>query len=279
MSPQPRVLGIAAAILVATGCANGHGADDASPGGPSDGGGSGSAIDAPPACAAPCDQDGDGVPDGTDQCPDTPAGAVVNGVGCADSQLTTTLEPTFPPYGLTWTPTGDLGRAGGLVWTYTGIQRRDLFHIDWIVCDDPATPCGLSLDGAIDAPSEGWQLNADQPDLPSGKLVFAATTQVLLADATVRPLSARLTVTIVDGSNTAIPFAATSTLGLTARAGKFGAEIKGTAFKVTALAEVEDTITSTWTPYLDYYDAAPTPDTGDAGGNATASFGGSFYDK
>ena len=55
----------------------------------------------------------------------------------------------FPPFGLTWTPSGELGRAGGLTWTYTGIQRGDLFHIWWVVCDDPGMPCGLSLDGPI----------------------------------------------------------------------------------------------------------------------------------
>ena len=48
---------------------------------------------------------------------------------------------------------------------------------------------------------------------------------------------------------------------------------------MTALGEVEDTATSTWTPYLDYYDAAQTADTGDAGGNVYISFGASFYDK
>ena len=33
------------------------------------------------------DTDGDGVPDASDQCPDTPAGEVVNAVGCSISQL------------------------------------------------------------------------------------------------------------------------------------------------------------------------------------------------
>jgi hypothetical protein len=33
------------------------------------------------------DADGDGVPDASDQCPNTPAGEVVNAVGCSISQL------------------------------------------------------------------------------------------------------------------------------------------------------------------------------------------------
>src|SRR5262245_23698299 len=71
------------------------------------------------ACDPHCDHDHDGVEDGMDKCPATPTGQPVNHDGCADSQLTPTLEPTFPPYELVWTNAGDLGRAGGLTWTYT----------------------------------------------------------------------------------------------------------------------------------------------------------------
>ncbi len=213
--------------------------------------------------------------DGSDQCPDTPPGTVVNSVGCADSQLVPTLEPTFPPYGLTWTSTGDLGKAGGLTWTYTGIQRADLFHIDWILCDDPMDACGMSLDGPIDDPAESWHVSADT-DLANGKLVFVNSTHIVLADMTTPALSGRLTVTIVDANNAAIPFATVATLGVPARLGEYGAEIIGTAYTVTAIAEVQDPMTLVWTPFVDYYDAAST---GTAGGGAASSFGGSFYDK
>lgn len=259
-----RVLCAASAIVAATGCAQGQAGTDGGPG-----------MDAS-SCGDACDQDGDGVPDGSDQCPDTPADAEVNQAGCADSQLTPTLEPTFPPYGLTWTPTGDLGRAGGLTWTYTGIDRGDRFHIYWIVCDDPSTPCGLSLDGAINAPSENWQFASTESDLPAGRLVFTNTTGIVLADASTLPLSGRLTVTIVDSGGAPIPFADLATLAVTGRAGEYGAEIPGTGFTVVALAEVQDTVTATWTPYLDYYDAASTPE---PGAGTAVSFGGSFYDE
>ncbi len=265
------------ALLVGTSCATGGSTDTPSPVPTTDGGtktdGSSSS------CDGPCDQDGDGVVDGVDKCPSTPPKTPVNKVGCADTQLTPKLAPSFPPFGLTWTPTGDLGRAGGLTWTYTGINRADLFHIYWIVCDDPTTPCGLSLDGAIDVPGERWQDSATDSDLPKGKLVFTNTTGILLANATTTPLSGRLTITIVDASDAPIPFVDVGTLGVTARDGKYGAEIKGTGYKVVALAEVEDATNNVWTPYLVYYDAAATPDTGDAGGKAATSFGASFYSK
>ena len=285
-----RALIAALAIFAAASCANG----EANPpgtgkdGGPT-GGDSGPALDGGPTdgpagdVACSTDTDKDGVVDCKDKCPGTAAGSKVNTDGCADAQLTPKLEANFPPYGLTWTPTGDLGRAGGLVWTYTGINRGQLFHIYWIVCDDPNDACGLSLDGPIDVPGEKWQPDTADSDLANGKLVYTNTLGIYLADTSTRPLSGRLTVTIVDDTNAPIPFADVATLGVTAQDGKYGAEIKGTGFKVTTLMEVKDTITNAWTPYLDYYDAAPTPDHGDAGTDAGdlayVSFGGSFYDK
>jgi hypothetical protein len=269
MGVKHHVLGVAPALLAAMGCASGNTASDAGDLPDDD---AGTIADA--SCGDQCDGDGDGVVDGSDDCPNTPAGEPVNEVGCADSQVTPTLEETFPPYGMTWTPTGDLGRAGGLTWTYTDIDRGDLFHIYWLVCDDPATPCGLSLDGPIDQAGEGWQFSPTS-NLAGGVLVFTNTTQVVLADSSTVALNGRLTVTIVDAADTPIPFVPVATLNVPARDGEYGAEIAGTGFRVVALAEVQDS-TAVWTPYLDYYDAAPTPDP--AGGVYT-SIAGSFYDE
>lgn len=274
MSPSHNVhaaIVIPLALFAAASCATGRPAAVDASGGRED---AGPVADA--SCGAMCDQDGDGVFDGDDQCPDTPSDAPVNGLGCADSQLTPVLETTFPPYGLMWTPTGDLGRAGGLTWTYTGIQRGDLFHIYWIVCDDPDTPCGLSLDGPIDAADEAWQFDMTDSDLAAGTLVLTNSTAISLADGTTPALNGRLTLTVVDSSDAALPWADVGTLGVPPREASYGAEIPGTGFTVTALAEVQDPSTSTWTPYLDYYDAAPTSDTSPG---PSISFGGSFYDK
>ncbi|MBV8762816.1 MAG: hypothetical protein JO257_36360 [Deltaproteobacteria bacterium] len=226
-------------------------------------------------CGSNCDTDMDGVRDGSDQCPNTPPGQVVNKVGCADSQLTPVLVAGFPPFGLTWTNTGNLGRAGGLTWTYTGIARADLFHIYWIVCDDPATPCGLSLDGPIDA-TAAWTFSAASSNLAGGTLVFTNATHIVHADNTTVPLTGRLTLTLVDGSNAPLPFATVGALGVPARTGTYGAEIPGTAYAVKAIAEVQESGSATWTPYLDYYDAAPTSMTGSG---TAVSYGASFYDK
>lgn len=254
-------LATATAATGAAGCAKGNAEADAA------------MYDA--SCGDTCDSDGDGVTDGSDQCPGTSPTAPVNDEGCSETQLTPSLEPTFPPFGLTWTPTGDLGRAGGLTWAYAGIQRGDLFHIYWIVCDDPATPCGLSLDGPIDATGEAWVMSPGDSDLVGGRLVFTNTASITLADTTVVPLTGRLTVTIVDAASAVLPFTIVGNLGVTPRSGTHGAEIPGTAYTVTALAEVHDA-TGVWTPYLDYYDAAPTADPGPG---TAVSFGASFYSE
>lgn len=225
-------------------------------------------------CGSMCDGDGDGVLDAEDECAETPMGEPVNEVGCSDSQLEPTLQDMWPPYGLTWTPTGDPGRAGGLTWTYTGIDRADLFHIYWLVCDDPATPCGVSLDGPVDM-TERWQFSAADSNLPGGVLVFTNTTHIALADATSPALTGRLTLAIAGDDSQPLPFADVGTLGVTARDGEYGAEILGAGFTVVVLIEVQDA-TMVWTPYLDYFEAAATPDPGPG---TAISFGGSFYDE
>ena len=247
----------------------------ANPGGGDPDAGGADAIPPDASCGDHCDHDNDGVFDPMDQCPNTPAGEIVNHVGCSDSQLTATLVP-FPPFNLTWTSAGNLGRAGGLTWTYDGIQRKDLFHIYWIICDDAADACGVSLDGLIDNAAEHWAYAAATSDLANGKIQYTNTTHILLADTTMPQLNGRLTLTIVDGSTAIIPFSDIATLKVTPMSGTHGAEIKGTAFSVVALAEVQDPTSMLWSPYLDYYDAAATPDTG---GTAQISYGGSFYSE
>ncbi|MDX2091983.1 MAG: hypothetical protein SFX73_29235 [Kofleriaceae bacterium] len=225
-------------------------------------------------CGEICDADADGVLDNLDKCPSTPSGSLINMDGCAESQLPWMLVP-FPPFGLQWTPSGDLGRAGGLTWTYTGIQREDLFRIVWMFCDDPATPCGLSLDGPIDA-LETWHYSMSDSNLTNGRLAFTNSTHIVLDGGGNPTLAGRLTMNIVDSSEQPLTWAPVATLGVSSQDGKHGAEITGVAFKITALAEIQDPMTLAWTPYLDYYDAAQTPM---AGTGATVSFGGSFYAK
>jgi len=230
------------------------------------------------ACQSNCtaDSDGDGVPDIGDQCPNTPSGEPVNQAGCSDSQVDPTLQPSFPPYGLTWNQTGDLGRPGGMRWTYDGIDRADLFHIYWLPCDETDPRCGLSLDGPIDNASEYWVYNEPQSNLAGGVMVFTSSTRVPLAAGGTVAVSSRMTLTIVDGNNQPVPFVTAGSLGITPRVGTHAAEILGTAFEVRAIAECQDASTTSWTPFADYYDNTSTPDPGPG---YVVSLSGSFYDE
>ncbi|HTM18896.1 MAG TPA: hypothetical protein VL172_00245 [Kofleriaceae bacterium] len=222
-----------------------------------------------------CDTDGDGVLDGDDACPDTAVSAVVNPVGCSDAQVDPTLNATWPPYSLDWTPAGNMGGAGGMTWTYSSIDHGDLFHIYWLPCDDPGSKCGLSLDGPIDDTGEYFAFSASDSNLPNGVLVLVNTTQIPVAGGGFTALNGRLTMTLVDSTDTPMAWQTVAALGVTARAATHGAEITGTGFKVTVLGEVQES-GGAWTPYQQYFDAAAKPDPYPP---LTVSFGGSFYDE
>lgn len=271
MCARNHVVSMAIALLVSTGCAtaNEGGSADAALPGPVDA----AMPSADAGCGDLCDADEDGVPDGIDECPGTPAGETVNQEGCAESQIIPTIVEEFPPFGLTWVDNGELGVTGGLTWTYTAIQRGDLFHIYWILCDDPATPCGVGLDGGLDTAEEYFQYSDADSDAVNGVLVFTSTPQIMLADGSTPTLNARLTVTVTDLNDAPQPGGDAVTLGVATRSGKAGVEITGTAFRVHMIAEIEDG--AVWTPYREYFDAAPTPD----GAQVIGSVSGFFYSE
>ena len=71
-----------------------------------------------------------------------------------------------------------------------------------------------------------------------------------------------------------MPIGDLNSLGIVGRDGEYGTEVKGAGYTITMLIEVQDAA-AVWTPYLDYYDTAPTPEMGM--GLAQLSIGGSFY--
>lgn len=214
--------------------------------------------------------------DDEDECEATPTGETVNPVGCSDSQVDPVLNgEDWPPYGLTFTTSGNIGRPGGGNWTYTAIDHRDLFHIWWVPCDDPSYSCGLSMDGNVFAANEEWVFDAANSNLPGGVLVFTNTTNIVLFDNSTPALTGRLTLTIT-GAGQPLPFLDVASIGLVPREGSFAAEIPGAAYLVNMIIDVQDTPGGAWTPYLDYFDAAQTMD---GGPQANVSFGGTFYEE
>jgi hypothetical protein len=225
------------------------------------------------------DADGDGIPDALDQCPGTPAGSTVNGAGCAVSQTVAKVNPTFPPYGLTFTSDGGSGRAGGLTWTYSGIDFTaggDHFAIYWIPLDDPAFgPYGISLNGPVQS-SAAVSLSPADSNLAGGTAVFEGTTTIQLLSGATPAVETRLTLTAIDNTSHPLPWQTTASLGITASLGTLALQIPDVAasgFSVNARAEVWNG--SAWEPYLDYYDAASRA----TSGLAFISYGGSFYDR
>ena len=258
-----RIEHLALAMVAAAGCARG---------GDGGGGGGGETVDG--SCGDQCDSDSDGVSTRWTSARTRRRARWSTAKGALTRSSRQSSSPTFPPYNLMWTSGGDIGRPGGLTWTYEGIQRGDLFHIYWIICDDPLQPCGISLDGPIDKPSESWKFSATDSDLPAGKVVFTNITAIALDGGSSQALDGRLTIRSCPRRTSR--FRSDRQRARRARAcGCLWRRDSGTGYKVAALIEVRDT-SGTWTPYLDYYDAAPTPM---MGGSTSVSFGASFYSK
>ena len=118
------------------------------------------------------------------------------------------------------------------------------------------------------------------PGLPDVDVTLRRTARARRFSLRVGSADGRVTLTITDASGTPLVWKTVAALGIQPatppRSGTHGAEITGTGFTVSALAEVQDPTTLMWHPYLDYYDAAPTPETG---GMTAVSFGGSFYSE
>src|SRR5439155_23418557 len=122
---------------------------------------------------------------------------------------------TAPLGGVSFLPAGDIGRPGGLTYTYSGLTPAlvaQFGSLEW----GPADPNGvqLAMDGAINSPGETLTFNAGLSNLANGSAVWTGTAVYPIAVAPFSiPLLTRFTMTAHDTNGPISNFIATSGYG------------------------------------------------------------------
>src|SRR5690348_13026267 len=162
------------------------------------------------------------------------------------------VQPGVAPLsGVTFPSTGDIGRAGGLTYTFSGVTglMSQFQTLEW----GPADPNSvqLSMDGPITGPSNTLTFDPNDSNLAAGKAVWLGSAVYPIAQppGTI-PLLTRFTMTAKDTNNVPITgFNATSGYG-------DGATVPVSGdFSANLLFEVSDNNGTSWTPAKDYFDA------------------------
>ena len=160
------------------------------------------------------------------------------------------VQPGTAPFtGVTYAAAGDIGKAGGLTWTFSGLtgQLTQYQSLEWGPTDPNAVELAMNGDSTFSTPgfSQVLAFNAGASDLANGKAVWIGSTPYPIAQPPeTLTLLTRLTMTATDTA-TNLPitgFKATSGYG-------GGATIPVTGdFSANMLFEVSDNNGATWTP-------------------------------
>src|SRR4051794_18375412 len=115
-------------------------------------------------------------------------GVVVGLTQSVAAAATTPIGPVQPGAaplaGVTFTSAGDIGRAGGLTYTFSGVTGGLLGQfqsLEWGPAD--ANAVQLSMDGLIDAPGETLTFAPGASDLANGRAIWTGTAQYPIAVA------------------------------------------------------------------------------------------------
>jgi len=172
---------------------------------------------------------------------------------------------TAPVAGVTYTSSGDIGEAGGLTYSFSGLTSgvmAQFSDLEWGPADSSAVQ--LSMDGNASFSEAGQTLSFDSgdSDLAGGTAVWSGTSQYPLA----QPAE---TVTLDTR------FIMTASTGLIATSGYGdGATVPVTGnFSVNLLFEVSADGGTTWTPATDYFNAQQNV----IGNTIQSSFQGGFF--
>ncbi len=191
-----------------------------------------------------------------------------NAVAWAD----TTIGPVFPAPGSgTWTSTGtptggEIGKAGGVTWTYTGVDPTQFHQMVWGLGypDSPST-FSFGLDTATLA------FDPTTSNLSGGVLNFTGSAEFPNLDGSTPSYPIRLTVTTVTGPSAFV--APADLTGLTVDPSVGGVLPVTEDYSVNLIIQVSTDGGTTWTPANDYFNNTPHT----AGVSTSSSVQGDFW--
>ncbi len=182
-----------------------------------------------------------------------------------------------PPGGVTLTPSGDIGQAGGLTWSYSGFTQSGWTHMVWgssappdLAFDAPngIDPCS-SCDAGVDEPGETLTFDSADSNLAGGQLEWtgSAKINVLGSDET---LPTRLLMSVTDGTDP-VGLMSPSALGLDPQIGGLVLVDANPSYSVNLVFEAFRS--GTWTPAKTLFDSLST----DSGAMVQDDFSGGFW--
>lgn len=186
----------------------------------------------------------------------------------ADPTPSGPVQPgTAPVAGVTYTSSGNIGEAGGLTYSFSGLSSAVMAQfsdLEWGPADSSAVQLSLDGNASFSEPGQTMSFDSTGSDLATGTAVWTGTTQYPIAQP-----AETLTLDTM--------FIMTASTGLDATSGYGdGATVPVSGnFSVNLLFEVSADGGTTWTPALDYFNAQQNV----IGNTIQSSFqGGFFYD-
>ena len=187
-------------------------------------------------------------------------------VALATPTPTGPVQPGSAPLtAVSYTSSGDIGEAGGLTYSFSGLTSGLLAQfsdLEWGPADSAAVQLSMDGNASFSEPGQTLTFNSGDSDLASGTAVWTGTTPYPLAQpAETLTLDTRFTMT------------ASTSLIATSGYGD-GATVPVTGdFSATLLFEVSADGGSTWTPATDYFNAQHNV----VGNTVQSSFLGGFF--
>lgn len=186
------------------------------------------------------------------------------------------VQPGAAPFtGVTYTASGDIGKAGGLTWTFSGLtgQLAQFQSLEWGPTDPSAVQLAMNGDNTFSTAGQTLAFDAGASDLANGKAVWSGSTPYPIAQpAETLSLLTRFTMTATDASSAPIT-------GFKATGSSYGdgATVPVTGdFSAHLLFEVSDDNGATWTPATDYFNAHQNI-LGPPANSVQSSFNGGFF--